>query len=271
MYLLSALWYHQQLCRISLLVSGNLSTLPCGQTLPHLVAYPRFSELLFTNPLASDISWCPAVQGILRKTRVLKEYGNSPCIFLSCFSYLCPSVHYSVSSVTQLMTLLESQTLPGFVVNGCWIFSPRSQKRLGTAVWAPEGWAISWELSPYIRMRSHPLYLVQPAHCVPDHVVSALNPRLPLRGGDRIWVMWFWQISLPSKAYVITAGRNGGVRRRVSWWLSTFSLADKGLKVLQLQKSLSFNKMDSGQPWRQEPFLFDSPSTWDRPWHTVGS
>ena len=52
-----------------------------------------------------------------------------------------------------------------------------------------------------------------------------------------------------------------GCRRGVSWWLSTFSLADKGLKVLQLQKSLSFNKMDSGQPWRQEAFLFDSPST----------
>lgn len=111
------------------------------------MAYPRFSELLFTNPLASDISWCPAVQGISRQTCVLKECGNSPCIFLSCFSYLCPSVHCSVSSVTQLMTLLESQRLPGFVVNGCWIFSPRSQKCLGTAVWAPEGWAISWELS----------------------------------------------------------------------------------------------------------------------------
>lgn len=130
--------------------------------------------------------------------------------------------------------------LPSLVVNGWWISSLRPQTGLGTAVWVPEGWAISWEV---VRTEKHMprhqnalLPGLAAADCCmlcpwPFHI--CIWPKAPLPGGEKA----------PSDAILaysasfmtMEAGRNKGYRRRVSWWLPTFHLTDKGLKTLQLQ------------------------------------
>lgn len=159
--------------------------------------------------------------------------------------------------------------LPSFVLNGWWIFSLRPQKCLGTAVWAPEGWAIIWEL---ILTEKYPLT----SDCVPNLFTfdSLLTVSLTvsslhlIQGSHSLEEKWFeWCVFgifsnfHYNESICYHCRKKWGCRRRVSWWLCTLSRADKGLKLLQLQNSLSFNKMDSGQPWREEPLLFDSPST----------
>lgn len=52
------------------------------------------------------------------------------------------------------------------------------------------------------------------AYCVPDHVVSAFNPRPPLPGGGGALsdvILAYWASFITIKEYVITAGRNGVV------------------------------------------------------------
>lgn len=89
------------------------------------------------------------------------------------------------------MTLLESWSAPQLHREWLMDFLSDPRNALGLLCRSLRdgplsGKSSSWRNTfPYIRMHSYHVYVVQTPKCVPDHVMSAFNPRPPLPGGER--------------------------------------------------------------------------------------
>lgn len=210
---------YSQLCGIS---SLEISSPPVWTDLsPPLVVKTCFLEPLSPNLLVSDISWRWAVEGFWGITCVLRAFEGEKnslslsCLVISVLSRLCFTCYLANDPIR------KGKSPPAWEWPVNISFSLRSQKYLRTAVWVPEGQAISWEsalMAKCISLDQHKCLLRIPAAVCspwPCHALPVLTWRLPHPGGERPWVTGCRHsqlVSLQSRhtPYLLAEVREGG-------------------------------------------------------------
>ena len=151
----SALWYYQQLLWITWLIM-QLSSLPCGQILSH----PVVLWVVLYKSLGFWHFMMLGGQGNFQENVCSQRMCRLTMYFSLLFQLPLTFCHCSVSSVTQLMTLLESWNAPQLCTE--WLMDFVSQTPEMPWDSCVDPWGMGhylrthpyWEISPYIRMCS---------------------------------------------------------------------------------------------------------------------